>query len=101
VLAQIDECEHILSSSLHGLICAQALGIKSRWILLSNNVLGDGFKFRDYASSMDTTITPKEIYGDQTIKNLIAMTEPPPDKIEETKYNLNKTFESFIKNHRN
>lgn len=51
VLRAISECRYILSSSLHGLVFADALGIPNAWIVLSNRV-GEGstFKFRDYYS---------------------------------------------------
>jgi pyruvyltransferase len=50
--AALSCCERILSSSLHGLIFAHAYGIPSAWIKASNRVLGDGFKFFDYYSSI-------------------------------------------------
>jgi len=45
---QICECEKIMSSSLHGLIVAQAYGIPAKWIKFSNPLGGDGIKFLDY-----------------------------------------------------
>jgi len=53
VTKKVAECELILSSSLHGLIVADSLGIPNVWIELSNNVIGDGFKFKDYNSAID------------------------------------------------
>ena len=49
---QILECEVILSSSLHGIICGDAYGVPSYWIKLSDDVLGNGFKFKDYFESV-------------------------------------------------
>lgn len=51
VLKNIDSCEYILSSSLHGLICSDSFGIPNMRIVTSQNLLGDGFKFDDYYSS--------------------------------------------------
>lgn len=55
VLELIASSEYVLSSSLYGLIVADALGKPSRWLLLSRLVGGGGFKFRDYFSAFDRT----------------------------------------------
>lgn len=53
VLRDIASCEHVLSSSLHGLICSDALGVANGWMVLSSNIGGGEFKFRDYFGSID------------------------------------------------
>jgi len=55
VLRQIASCECILSSSLHGLIVADAFGVPNAWIKLSEKIRGNDFKYHDYYS----------IYGSQ------------------------------------
>lgn len=58
VARQINECEIIFSSSLHGLIVSESFGVPNYWIKLSSKVTGDGYKFYDYGSSIKRTMRP-------------------------------------------
>lgn len=73
VVDQITSCERIVSTSLHGVIVANAYGIPARWAVVSDAseaISGDGTKFEDYFRSVglpvqeplvltrDTPITP-------------------------------------------
>ena len=51
VTKKIAECKTIISSSLHGLIIADSLRVPNIHIVVTNNLLGDGFKFDDYYSA--------------------------------------------------
>lgn len=53
---RICDCDVVFSSSLHGLIIAEAFGIPNYWISVSGNVIGKGFKFRDYFASIGKQI---------------------------------------------
>ena len=74
VIEQIASCHHILSSSLHGLIVADALGVPSRWLQLSTAVRGGGWKFHDYYESFDaprpTTMTLPLTVAELVTQNL-------------------------------
>ena len=50
-------CEIIASSSMHGLIFSDSLGISNTWLKFTDRIHGEHFKFHDYYSSIyDTDI---------------------------------------------
>lgn len=51
ILEEIASCEYILSSSLHGLIVSDSFGIPNQRLVVSEKLVGDGYKFDDYYSS--------------------------------------------------
>lgn len=57
VMERFSACERIVTSSLHGIILADALGIPRRWED-SPAVYGQGFKFADYALGMGIPCVP-------------------------------------------
>lgn len=52
VVRQIASCRHIFSSSLHGLIVADAFGVPNTWLNSEGIHRSAGFKFHDYALSV-------------------------------------------------
>ncbi|WP_170065093.1 polysaccharide pyruvyl transferase family protein [Methylovulum psychrotolerans] len=75
VFDEIDRCENILSSSLHGLIAADSMGIPNRW-LSSTKLVGGEFKFHDYYSSIEFYDTPITLLGNESLHELIAQVKP-------------------------
>lgn len=72
VINQILSCNYIISSSLHGLIVADAYNIPNMWIKYDNKIKGDDTKFYDYFESVNIKkkyidarlykyITPKQL----------------------------------------
>lgn len=76
------ECEIVLSSSLHGLIAADAYKIPNARIVVSNKLIGGHFKFIDYCTSVGRQID----YGYQ----LTADTSV--EDLSQLKYNNSITF---------
>ena len=52
VVRSVKSCNLIASSSLHGLIMADAYGIPSKWLTIHGYPIEDGFKFHDYLESV-------------------------------------------------
>lgn len=57
LIEELNSCHAIISTSLHGLILADAYGIKNCWFSFGTDIGGDGFKFHDYYSTVNG---PKE-----------------------------------------
>ena len=53
VIDKITQCQSIISSSLHGVICAHAYGIPAAWVKSNTKLKGDDVKFEDYFASVD------------------------------------------------
>ena len=53
VIKAIATCKCIISSSLHGLITADSLGIPNIHTVVSDKLRGDGYKFDDYYSAFN------------------------------------------------
>ncbi|MDR0979819.1 MAG: polysaccharide pyruvyl transferase family protein [Candidatus Nomurabacteria bacterium] len=108
VLAECAACEAILSSSLHGLIIADALNIPNAHLLLSDGVYGDSYKFRDYYSAfgrnhqaVDLRLAPNApspAISGAVLDNFLSLYRPITG-ISHTQDELLKTFADFAANH--
>ena len=101
-IREIDKCQYILSSSLHGIVASDALGIPNNWMLLSEKTTGT-FKFHDYASALGTKLDPCILNGNESLSELINYTHSVSPKVEEVINDLNCLFNElrniFIQNY--
>lgn len=93
VLELIASSEYVLSSSLYGLIAAEALGKPCGWLVLSRHVPGGAFKFQDYYSAFDRSEQPVLLNGTETLHELIRTTRPPSPQFAERTKTLFELFE--------
>jgi len=78
-VSQLLECENIISSSLHGIILADAYNIPNLWVTINNGLVGGEFKFHDYFLSNKKEIyKPIQILKDSKLSSMI-------DKFQEGK----------------
>ena len=90
VVKEVNMCEYIASSTLHGIILADAYKIPSLWIKLSDNIIGNGFKFQDYFLSVGRKKTkPFKVYRNTSLEEIYSHF-----KIHNLKINLEKLIES-------
>lgn len=84
LVAQITACEAILSSSLHGLIAAHALGVPYAWIQFKQLPPGGAFKFRDFFSTFgrDASELPHAISADLCTQHTVTPTLVRPVPID-------------------
>lgn len=72
VIEQILSCEKTISSSLHGLVVSHAYNIPSQWVEFSENVTGEGFKFRDYFTTVETNKSAVDLKAIPDLKSVFA-----------------------------
>jgi pyruvyltransferase len=53
-ISELLSCDYILSSSLHGLILADAYNVPNLWIKISDRIIGGNFKYQDYYSTTNS-----------------------------------------------
>ena len=72
VVDNMCRCDRIVSSSLHGLIAADAYEIPSAWIKVSSKIPGNDFKFYDYFASLGIAdIEPTYLTEETTLEDLV------------------------------
>jgi pyruvyltransferase len=94
VLEEIDKCEYILSSSLHGIVFADSLDIPCGWFFIGKDLpKSKQFKFKDYNSALQREQKPFCLIGTEKLSELLEQTNKPNSEIlHKTKENLDKAF---------
>jgi pyruvyltransferase len=91
---ELCKCETIVSSSMHGLIAADAYGIPNRWLRLSDKLVGGEFKFQDYYGGIgvagETPLKTSELFAIQSRDELIALTSKKDIDLD-----LDKLYDAF------
>jgi len=91
--SQLLNYKYIISSSLHGLITADAYQIPNVCVKFSNNILGDDFKYWDYYSIYDKQFKFVDLRKQCTEKELGWIQN---HLVEYQPYNLNKIQKDLI-----
>ncbi|WP_130866409.1 polysaccharide pyruvyl transferase family protein [Acidipropionibacterium timonense] len=92
VVSRIAACRLVMSSSLHGLIVADSLGVPNAWMEPSESVDGGRYKFDDYYSAFGVRREPRDpnaILAD--VDRAVAEWSPLP-RIESIKDGLVRAF---------
>ena len=58
-ISSLSKCKRVLSSSLHGLIISDSLGIPNMRFVVSNRIAGGDYKFKDYYSAYGLELPQK------------------------------------------
>lgn len=66
---QVNQCEKIVATAMHGIICAHAYGIPAIWSKIGNRLYGDDVKFHDYFESHGVNgVTPIGFVEDENVE---------------------------------
>ncbi len=82
ILNLIADSHHVISSTLVGLVVADALGIPNRWVSFQQQPI-DTFVFDDYYSAYDIQISALPIIGRESLTELLEQTSAPPTSVKE------------------
>lgn len=91
VMRDILSCKCVLSSSLHGLIVSDALGVPNRRVVFSDQIIGGDLKYNDYYSVYFDNLADakrkidlrQEIINDEKIDQIISEYVNVEDKMDE------------------
>ena len=94
VLKDIASAESVISSSMHGLIVADSLGIPNRYLRLSDKI--DAFKFKDYYSAFGLDMPTPLCVDDDIMNNLPRNQYVALEAIEQCRNDLLSAFKECM-----
>lgn len=69
---QVNSCEKILSTCLHGIICAHAYNVPVKWMRVGDGLMGDDVKFHDHFESLNLSLSelnmPIDLIKDENVE---------------------------------
>ena len=100
VIADIKKCRHIMSSSLHGLVVADAFNIPNVRFVLRETMPSSfyDYKFDDYSSSLDTKTSTIEATGNESYEHIISKMQLHTEKVKLLQQELDSAFKQ-VKNY--
>lgn len=96
VIKDIKSCENIISSSLHGLVVADAYDIPNIMYVIRRNISSEhDHKYRDYYSAFDSELDLIEIDGTESMEYLLSKVQLRKDQVNQVKNNLHHLFSNL------
>jgi len=87
-MKELSECELVISSSLHGLIAADSLGVPNIRMVISDKISGGSFKFEDYYSafkldSHETIDLTRRTFSDEDLPVITGNYKIKPEQVSQ------------------
>lgn len=90
---EILECDCVVSSSLHGVIISESVGVPAFWGKCADDVFGDDFKFHDYFLSTGRQVKPLNLFS-ITAKDILSPGPVPHDVLNDMAMSALSVFPS-------
>jgi hypothetical protein len=96
VVTQIANASHCVSTSLHGVIVAQAYGVPWTWLRIGDHTLrGDAFKFEDFFTVLDREAVSERSVAAADISNVDYVKLGRTSRLPRTVADLNALHDAF------